>query len=196
MDPPQIIDGKYEVIRPLGAGGMGAVFEARNVQTSRSVAVKVIASALLAKGSDAAARFRREVRATSALVTPHVVTVLDAGTDGATGDPYIVMELLVGEDLKQLVQRLGPIQPDVALRIVAQACAGLRAAHEAGIIHRDIKSANLFLARGGDGDVTIKIVDFGIAKVVAGSGAGGQSTELTHTGSMLGSPRYMSPEQA
>jgi serine/threonine-protein kinase len=193
---PRIIDGKYEVVRSLGTGGMGVVFEARNVHNSRRVAVKVIAAALLAKGTEATTRFKREVKATSALDTPHVVKILDAGMDTAVGDPYIAMELLEGEDLKQLVDRLGPLQPEVALRIVAQACAGLKAAHDAGIIHRDIKSANLFLARDEAGEITVKILDFGIAKVVGDSRTSGQSTELTRTGSMLGSPRYMSPEQA
>ncbi|MEP7121387.1 MAG: serine/threonine-protein kinase [Byssovorax sp.] len=192
----RIIDGKYEVVRCLGEGGMGVIFEAKDVQSSRRVAVKVIAAALLAKGPEAATRFKREMKATIALDTPHIARVLDSGMDPAGGDPYIAMELLEGEDLKQLVERLGPLQPEVALRIVAQACIGLTAAHDAGIIHRDIKSANLFLAHDASGEITVKILDFGIAKVVDSSRAGGQNTDLTHTGSMLGSPRYMSPEQA
>ena len=194
--PPRIIDGKYEVVRSLGTGGMGLVFEATNVHNSRRVAVKVIAAALLAKGAEAATRFEREMKATSGLDTPHVVKILDAGMDTEVGDPYIAMELLEGEDLKQLIERLGPLQPEVALRIVAQACAGLKAAHEAGIIHRDIKSANLFLARDEVGEITVKILDFGIAKVIGEGMKSGHNTELTRTGSMLGSPRYMSPEQA
>ncbi len=192
---PRVIDGKYQLVRELGTGAMGVVYEAKNLDTSRRVAVKVIASSLLAKGPEVASRFRREAKAAGAIETQHVAQILDAGADPSTGDPYIVMELLSGEDLKQLLQRLGPLPPELALRIVAQACVGLKAAHDAGIIHRDIKSANLFLARREDGDITVKIVDFGIAKVVADSGPGGHSTELTHTGSVLGSPRYMSPEQ-
>lgn len=192
---PRIIDGKYQILRELGKGGMGIVYEARNLETSRRVAVKVIVSALLAKGSDATARFKREAKATSAIETQHVAQVLDAGRDPETGDPYIVMELLSGEDLKQLIERLGPLPPDLALRIVAQACVGLQVAHDAGITHRDIKSANLFLARRDGGEITLKIVDFGIAKVVVDHASGGQSAELTHTGSVLGSPRYISPEQ-
>jgi serine/threonine-protein kinase len=193
----RIIDGKYEVVRGLGAGGMGVIFEVKDVRSSRRLAVKVIAAALLAKGPEAAARFKREVKATIALDTPHVVKILDSGMDPAAGDPYIAMELLEGEDLKQLVERLGPLQPEVAFRIIAQACAGLKAAHDAGIIHRDIKSANVFLARDEGGAITVKILDFGIAKVVDDDcRSSGRNTDLTHTGSMLGSPRYMSPEQA
>lgn len=194
MDP-QIIDGRYQVIRELGKGGMGVVYEAKNIETSRRVAVKVIASALLAKGSDATARFKREAKAAGAIETQHVAQVLDAGRDAATGDPYIVMELLLGEDLKQLVERLGPLPPDLALRIAAQACVGLRAAHDSGIIHRDIKSANLVLARREGGELAVKIVDFGIAKVVVDHASQSQSADLTNTGSVLGSPRYLSPEQ-
>src|SRR5688572_6069775 len=159
----RLIDGKYQVVRELGAGGMGAVYEARHVETSRRVAIKIISSSLVARGSDTTARFKREAKAAGAIETQHVSQILDAGCDPATGDPYIVMELLSGEDLKQLVERLGPVPPDLALRIAAQACQGLQVAHNTGVIHRDIKSANLFLARREGEELTLKIVDFGIA---------------------------------
>jgi serine/threonine-protein kinase len=193
---PQIIDGKYQILRKLGQGGMGAVYEAKNLETGRHVAVKVIISELIAQGSDAIVRFKREAKAAGAVDMRHVAQILDAGRDATTGDPYMVMELLSGEDLKQLIRRIGPIAPEVALRITAQACLGLQAAHEAGIIHRDIKSANLYLARRESGEVVVKIVDFGVAKIMAEQASGGDTTDLTRTGAVLGSPRYMSPEQA
>ncbi len=193
---PQIIDGKYQIVRKLGQGGMGAVYEAKNLETGRRVAVKVIISELLAKSSDTIIRFKREAKAAGSIDMPHVAQVLDAGRDSTTGDPYMVMELLSGEDLKQLIHRTGPIAPEVALRITAQACLGLEAAHKAGIIHRDIKSANLYLTRRESGEVVVKIVDFGIAKILAEQTSSGETADLTRTGAVLGSPRYMSPEQA
>jgi serine/threonine-protein kinase len=193
---PQIIDGKYQILHKIGQGGMGAVYEAKNLETGRRVAVKIIISELIAKSPDAIVRFKREAKAAGAIDTPHVAQILDAGRDSTTGDPYMVMELLSGEDLKQLIHRIGPIAPEVALRITAQACLGLQAAHEAGIIHRDIKSANLYLARRESGEVVVKIVDFGIAKIVAEQASSGDTADLTRTGAVLGSPRYMSPEQA
>jgi serine/threonine-protein kinase len=192
-----IIDGKYEVLRQLGAGGMGAVYQARHRTTGRKVAVKVIVPAALAGGVDIIARFQREARASGSIDSPFVVQVLDAGLDPATGAPYMVMECLAGEDVQGAVTRLGPLSSDVLLRITAHACHGLNKAHEAGIVHRDIKSANLFLARreGDTSEIITKILDFGIAKVRANP-LPGEDHKLTKTGSMLGSPVYMSPEQA
>ncbi len=191
------IDGKYEIVRQLGQGGMGAVYEARHRTTGRKVAVKVIVPAALAGGADIITRFEREVRASGAIDSPYVVQVFDAGVDPETGAPYMAMECLHGEDVQHLIQRLGPVPPQLALRICAHACHGLQKAHEAGIVHRDIKSANLFLSRreGDAHELLTKILDFGIAKVRA-SPLTGESHSLTRTGSMLGSPLFMSPEQA
>ena len=191
------IDGKYEVLRQLGQGGMGAVYEARHSSTGRKVAVKVIVPAALAAGVDIIARFQREARASGSIDSPFVVQVLDAGVDSKTGAPYMAMECLSGEDVQAAVARLGPLPPEVVLRITAHACHGLQKAHEAGIVHRDIKSANLFLAHREDdeSELITKILDFGIAKVRA-SPLVGEDHKLTKTGSMLGSPVYMSPEQA
>jgi len=193
----QIIDGKYQIVRMLGQGGMGTVYEAKHTETARRVALKVIAGGLVNNSADTAARFKREAKAAGAIETQHVIQVLDAGSDPITQDPYIVMELLKGEDLKQLVQRVGPIAPELSLRIVGQACVGLQVAHDAGIIHRDIKSANLFLAHRETEEIVVKIVDFGIAKIVEEhAAAAGDKANLTSTGSLVGSPRYVSPEQA
>ncbi len=185
----QTIAGRYQVIGVLGAGGMGAVYEAEHVGTGSRVAVKVI-HAELSRRTEVVARFHREARAASAIETPHIVRVLDSGTDPAS---YMVMELLHGEDLRSVLQRVGKLPPDLALRLVGQASVGLGKAHEAGVIHRDVKPANLFLSRRGD-EITVKVVDFGIAKMMDAELPGGAS--LTRTGGVIGSPVYMSPEQA
>jgi serine/threonine-protein kinase len=144
---------------------------------------------------DHVGRFQREARAAAAIDNDHVARVLDWGTDPLRGTPYMVMEYLEGEDLQALLRRAGALRPETALRILAQACLGVQKAHEARVIHRDIKPANLFLAKTGGGAVVVKILDFGIAKIRPES-EGGETTGLTRTGGMLGSPIYMSPEQA
>ncbi|WP_437564206.1 protein kinase domain-containing protein [Sorangium sp. So ce542] len=190
----EIVDRKYRLTRLIGEGGMGCVYEARQTDSGERVAVKLISSQKRRESGTALGRFQREARAAAGIETPHIVRLLDAGTDPATGSPYLVMEYLHGEDLGQLLHRLGPLRPDVALRIVVQACLGLQKAHEARVIHRDIKPANLFLARSGDGEIVVKLLDFGIAKIKPSEG-GGVTTGLTTTGKMLGSPLFMAPEQ-
>ncbi|MEZ4261471.1 MAG: serine/threonine-protein kinase [Polyangiaceae bacterium] len=196
LSPGQVVDGKYQVVRLLGKGGMGAVYEAVHLGTSRRVAVKVIVSASLANEPDVVTRFQREARASGSIDSLHVVQVLDTGVDPVTNDPYMVMEYLSGQDIHELVRRVGPLPPDLVVRIGAQACLGLQRAHDARIVHRDIKSANLFLSTRDGGEVQVKLLDFGIAKVRAEPMANAESHHLTTTGSMLGSPLYMSPEQA
>jgi serine/threonine-protein kinase len=196
--PPLIgetLDHKYTLVRLLGAGGMGSVYEAREEGTGARVAVKVIHDRLLAPDSGGPSRFRREARAAAAVDSEHIVQVLDAGEDGEKGTPYIALEYLEGEDLQALIDRVGPLRPEAVIRIAGQALTGLQKAHEAGIVHRDVKPANVFLARGEDGAVTVKILDFGIAKILAAPGAAGVTTGVTQTGGFLGSPLYMSPEQ-
>ena len=156
----------------------------------------MIGAHALAVGKEALVRFEREARASGAIDSEHVVQVLDSGIDATTGNPYMVMELLAGEDLHQLLQRTGPLAPEAALRVIAQACIGLQKAHAAGIVHRDLKAANLFLARRDHGGVTVKLLDFGIAKMRADQYAVSDDHGLTRTGAMIGSPLYMSPEQA
>ena len=190
-----IIDSKYQIVRLLGRGGMGAVYEAKHLGTSRRVALKVIVPEALASGSDIVPRFQREARASGAIDSQHVVQVLDTGVDPATKSPYLVMEYLRGEDVLQLIQRLGPLPVDIALRLMAQACAGIDRAHAAGIIHRDIKSANLFVAHREDDDVVVKILDFGIAKVRIDPLTISTNPGITRAGALLGSPLYMAPEQ-
>jgi eukaryotic-like serine/threonine-protein kinase len=194
----RIIDGKYEIVRELSKGGMGAVYEARHLLTRRRVALKLILAETLARknASDALRRFEREARAAGLIESRHVVSVLDTGVDASTNDNYIVMELLSGEDFRQLFRRLGRVPSDLVLSIAFQVCLGLRRAHEQGIIHRDIKAGNIFLARRDDGHVEVKILDFGIAKLRVDPLASHDGHDLTRSGSVLGSPLYMSPEQA
>ncbi|WP_438017529.1 protein kinase [Sorangium sp. So ce315] len=190
------MSGRYTLVRLLGRGGMGAVYEAEDTEQKRRVAVKVMNAEILHRRS-AMGRFEREARAASAIETEHIVRVLDAGVDGKTNAPFLVLELLQGEDLAQLLKRLGPLPPRLALRIVAQACVGLQKAHDAGVVHRDIKPANLFLARREDGPgLLVKVLDFGVAKIRPPHEPHRDTTGLTGSGSMLGTPRYMSPEQA
>ncbi|HTN88848.1 MAG TPA: serine/threonine-protein kinase, partial [Sorangium sp.] len=190
------LNGRYTLGRLLGKGGMGAVYEAVDVALQRRVAVKDIAPEL-AHGRSALGRFEREAKAASAVQTEHIVRVLDAGVDRETGSPFLVMELLRGEDLAELLDRLGPLPPGLALRIVAQACVGLQKAHAAGVLHRDIKPANLFLARREEGGgIVVKLLDFGVAKIRPVHDPRRDTTGLTRSGHVLGTPRYMSPEQA
>ncbi|APR88023.1 Serine/threonine protein kinase [Minicystis rosea] len=191
-----IIGQRYRIVRLVGAGGMGSVYEAVHVASTVHMAMKLI-TAETARNATLVGRFEREARATTTLDTPHIVKVLDTGTDTTTGLPFLVMELLDGEDVSHLVKRLGPLSPSLALRIVAQACLGLQKAHEARIIHRDIKPANLYLARDGGTARTVKLLDFGVAKITRDpDDTETETAGLTSTGSMLGSPLYMSPEQA
>ncbi|HTN82233.1 MAG TPA: serine/threonine-protein kinase, partial [Sorangium sp.] len=185
------LDDRYAIHRLLGQGGMGAVYEARHTGTGRRVAVKVILGQ--AADDELVRRFQREARAVGAVESEHIAQVFDTGRDRETGAPYIAMEFLEGEDVQALIERLGPLPVDLALRVGLQACLGLERAHEAGIVHRDIKPANLFLARKQGGQRVIKLLDFGVAKVADNSlGNGG----MTKSGALLGSPLYMSPEQA
>jgi eukaryotic-like serine/threonine-protein kinase len=194
----QVLDGRYRILREIGQGGMGAVCEAVHLGTDRLVAVKVILNQELARNEQAIERFQREAKAAGRIDTQHIGQVLDTGIDRALDMPYLVMELLNGEDLSQLLKRTGPLAPELALRIAAQACVGLGKAHEAGVVHRDIKPANVFLARRDRGEVVVKLLDFGVAKVKLDTGLGAEegAKELTRTGFVLGSPLYMSPEQA
>ena len=179
---------------------MGAVYAGADTKTGQAVAVKLIQSNIPVHQKDLIARFEREARAAGSMDTEHIARCFGAGSDPISGQPYMVLEYLEGEDLQRVLRRTGPLSPDVALRITAQACEGLRAAHAGGIIHRDIKPANLFLAKRAPGsdERVVKILDFGIAKIIRDPGEeeAAMTGNLTRTGSLLGSPMYMSPEQA
>jgi eukaryotic-like serine/threonine-protein kinase len=190
---PLTIGGKYAVTRLIGKGGMGTVYEAFAVDGVR-VAVKVL-SEELARNETQVARFEREARTVAALDTAHVARVLEAGLDPETKLPFIAMEYLDGEDLREVLRRTYRLPPLVAARVALQACTALQKAHEARVLHRDIKPANLFLACAGSRR-TVKLLDFGIAKTASGMRRESETGSLTHTGGMVGSPQYMSPEQA
>ncbi len=201
----RIIAEKYRLIAPIGRGGMAAVYRAEHVQTGKFVALKLLH---LEEGAAAPgrtdvtdetreliSRFEREARAAGSMETDHIVKVYDAGVDETSGAPYIAMELLEGRDLNQLMKELTVLSPEIAVRIIGQALTGLAQAHQAGIVHRDLKPANIFVDERPTGEVVVKLVDFGIAKVQVTPIATMDTHGLTQTGSMLGTPRYMSPEQ-
>ncbi len=188
-----VIDERYRVERLLGAGGMGAVYACKHVGTGRDCAVKVILAEATHR-PQALERFLREARAQGSVKSPHVVDITDVGKDRTSGSAYMAMEFLSGEDMGKFIETHGRLAPEVVLRIAAQGLTGLVAAHEAGVIHRDLKPANLFMAKTGKGQRTIKLLDFGIAKVLEDDSP--HSGKLTKTGSVFGSPAYMSPEQA
>ena len=189
------IADKYELVRLVGLGGMGAVYEGRNAATLKRVAVKILNSPELAQSPQVVKRFFREARASSVIESDHVVQVFDSGTDPNTGHPYMVMELLNGQDLEHTLQHYGALAPLPAAKLVLQAATGLAKAHEQGIVHRDIKPANLYLTNRENGELVIKILDFGIAKVKM-EALSETASGMTREGSMLGTPLYMSPEQA
>ena len=186
--------GPYEIVAPLGAGGMGEVYRARDTRLGREVAIKVLPAAFAAE-PDRLRRFEQEARATAALNHPNILSVFDVGTH--EGSPYLVEELLEGEPLSERLVH-GALAVPEALRIGMEIARGLDAAHDRGIVHRDLKPANVFLTRDG----TVKLLDFGLAKlVVPPAGAetlAGATTVTEHTvqGAVLGTVPYMAPEQA
>ncbi len=199
LDPTKarkVIDGKYQLVRQLAEGGMGAVYEGRHLGTQRRVAIKLISTERLSTDPEIVSRFRREAMATGAIESQHIAHVLDVGTDPTSDTPYMVMELLVGDDLEQLLSELGALPASLALRIALQAAIGLQKAHEHGVIHRDVKPANIYLAQRDGGERVVKLVDFGIAKVKKDPLSMSRGRAETRPGTMLGSPLYMSPEQA
>ncbi|MEI2624882.1 MAG: serine/threonine-protein kinase [Giesbergeria sp.] len=179
--------GRYELLEEIGEGGMATVFRARDPQLRREVAVKVLFPHL-AKRADVVRRFAREARAAAALEHPNILRVLDVGVpDGtSTAPPYLVMELIRGQSLAEFCQAHGPLPPEHAAAMIAQIADALRLAHAAGIVHRDIKPANVMATRDG----RLLLADFGVAHVAT------DESLVTRTGALLGTPAYMSPEQA
>jgi serine/threonine protein kinase len=183
-----IIDGKYRVVRLVGEGGMGAVYEGQNLRIDRRVAIKVMHASMTADRL-LVQRFEREAQAASKIASSHVADVLDLG-DLPDGDRYMVMEFLDGESLAARLKAKKRMTPVEIAPIAVQLLEGLAKVHEAGILHRDLKPANIFLARAEDGTDFVKILDFGICKMTKGKG------ELsTGVGNLLGTVGYMCPEQ-
>jgi len=184
------IRDRYQLVKPLASGGMGVVFEGVDKSSGERVAVKLMQSELT-DSPEAYQRFRREVTLARTLSSPHLVEVFDGGVLDE-GLPFMVMELLEGQDLDAYLEERGPVPTSEALRLLVDILEGLGAAHAEGVVHRDLKPANIFLpTRGG-----LKLLDFGIAKAFDDAKLPGAETgKLTSTRSVLGSPAYMSPEQ-
>jgi serine/threonine-protein kinase len=183
-----VLAGTFRVTKVLGEGGMGRVYEAEHVRLDRRYALKVIHSDFAGR-EDLLARFDREARAMGRVRSDHVVDVVDV-LRTPDGRPCIAVELLVGRDLEAFLEEKTKLTVREALPLFRQMCRGLAAAHAQGVVHRDLKPSNLFLASDPGGGVTLKILDFGVAKL------GGDDDKLTGTGAIVGTPAYMSPEQA
>ena len=178
---------KYQVVRSIAQGGMGAVYEVIHLETQRKRALKVMLPSVV-NSEELRNRFRAEARVASGIESEHVVETFDAGVDAATGLPFIVMELLRGEDLGKVVAR-GPLPAADVVALLMQASSALDRMHAHGIVHRDLKPENLFITRRDDGSPRLKVLDFGIAKVVEKAAPSATSTRN------MGTPVYMSPEQ-
>ncbi|MBI5515769.1 MAG: serine/threonine protein kinase [Deltaproteobacteria bacterium] len=186
------VAGKYRLERVLGRGGMGVVYEAEHLVTNRKVAIKVMHPEN--QGSEAARRFMNEASAAGRIQHPNVVEVLDAGQDTSDGSLFIVLELLTGIDLATYLLRAGHLSPGETLTVALQVLQALHVAHKAGVVHRDVKPENIFLARQAGGETHVKIVDFGISKAI--NPEKNIALSVTQSNTTVGTPHYMSPEQA
>ncbi|WP_437784774.1 serine/threonine-protein kinase [Sorangium sp. So ce1097] len=179
---------RYRVVRLLALGAMGSVYEVLHIETNRRRALKVM-HAHLFQSEEMRSRFKREAQITADIESEYIVDVFDAGIDEATGMPFLVMELLRGEELGQRLKRLGRLPPGEVATIVQQTASALDRTHAASIVHRDLKPENLFVTQRDDGTPRMKILDFGVAKLLAEGGTAGGVTRS------LGTPIYMAPEQ-
>ncbi len=185
-----VVDGKYRIDAILGRGAMGVVVSATHLDLRETVALKFLNLRVGAKGDDFHLRFRREAQLCAKLRSEHVARVIDVGV-WQERTPYMVMEHLAGHDLSQIIKARGPLPLDVALDYIVQVCVGLAEAHGIGVVHRDLKPSNLFITQRSDGSDLVKILDFGISKWSVEDDIG----ELTQSGVVLGSPKYMAVEQ-
>jgi serine/threonine-protein kinase len=185
-----IIEGKYRITRLLGQGGMGAVYEGENDRIHRKVAIKVLHSSVAAK-ADVVQRFEREAQAAGRIGSEHIVEVLDLG-NLPSGERFMVMEYLDGESLGQRIKKRKRLTPHEVAPIVHQMLEGLAAAHDAGIVHRDLKPDNVYLINTKNQRDFVKVLDFGVSKFSALD----SDMSMTKTGAVMGTPYYMSPEQA
>jgi serine/threonine-protein kinase len=183
-----VFAGRYRIVRCIAAGGMGAVYEVVHLETERRRALKVMLPHIL-QSAELRERFKREARIAAHVESEFIVDVSDAGVDEATQMPFLVMELLRGEELGDRLKRLGRLPPQEVVTYLRQLALALDKTHQASIVHRDLKPENLFLTRNEEGLPRIKILDFGIAKLVA------ESSTIANATRSLGTPLYMSPEQ-
>ena len=187
----QVLAERYQVLRVIGRGGMGAVYEGSHLGLGKRVAIKVLLQKL-AKNQEAIERFHREATNASRIGNDHVADINDIGytPDGRT---FVVMELLEGKTLGRLIQETAPMPAARVVHIIRQVLLGLGAAHDKGVVHRDVKPDNIFLVRAGEDPDYVKILDFGVSKITEGTE---QQLRLTKTGMVVGTPVYMAPEQA
>ena len=189
LEPGITFADRYKVLETLGRGSTGIIYKAMHLFLNRQVALKVLHPQLVAE-AESVSRFRREAEAVSCLSHPNIINIHDFGIT-AQGLPYLVMDYSQGQTFMQRINDNVWLSPGEALPIFIQACDALAHAHSRGVIHRDVKPTNMLLVKGEDGIEKLKIVDFGIAKVMQGP----QSLQITQSGDVLGSPLYMSPEQ-
>lgn len=183
----RIVDERYEVLQLLGEGGMGSVYRVRHRVLGRPLALKVLRPEY-ARDQALAERFVQEARAAAAISHPNVVSITDFGMIGR-GQPYFVMELLEGQTLSSVMRERGPLAPEFVIGVARSVASGLAAAHEVGVIHRDLKPDNIILLGDATAPSALKVLDFGLAKLLGAS-------RLTHDDVVYGTPQYMSPEQA
>ena len=188
-----VIDGRYKVHRVLGGGGMAAVFDGEQTNNGRPVAIKVLPFQMV-QNRESRKRFFNEAKLTAALSDANICSIYDYGTL-EDGRPYYVMERLRGQPLSEQIKEQSVLALLDAVEIVMQVLSGLRAAHHRDIIHRDVKPANVFLHERADGRLQVKLLDFGVAKEVNAATGEPDDTTLTHTGCVMGTPFYLSPEQ-
>jgi serine/threonine-protein kinase len=193
LAPQAVVAGRYRVVREIGQGGMGTVYLVEHVHTGERLALKALRSGAAALGP-AAERFKREARASARIRSEHVVRVIDADVIGDMR--FLVMELLEGYALADLSRARGKLPYPEAIAILAQVAVALDRAHSMGIVHRDVKPENVFVHRRDDGSAIVKVLDFGVAKVLAPGDAGDAAHLSTTTGVVMGTPAYMAPEQA
>jgi len=187
------IDDRYEVLRVLGGGGMAAVFEGEQINNGRPVAIKVLPFPMV-QSRESLQRFFNEAKLTAALTDANICSIYDYGMLD-DGRPYYVMERLRGQPLSEQVKHQDVLALLDAVEITMQVLSGLRTAHKRGIIHRDVKPANVFLHERADGRIQVKLLDFGVAKEIGEPLGSTEDTTLTHTGCVMGTPFYLSPEQ-
>ncbi|MEO6777184.1 MAG: serine/threonine-protein kinase [Kofleriaceae bacterium] len=187
------LEERYQILREVGRGGMGIVYEAEYVELGKRVAIKVMLDKY-ANDDEAITRFKREAFAASRIGNPHIIDVSHIGV-APDGRPFVVMELLDGEPLATILQGTGPMQPWRAIHIMRQVLRAVGAAHAKGIIHRDLKPDNIFLVNRDDEHDFVKLLDFGISKIID-TAEQMAATKLTTTGMVMGTPLYMAPEQA
>lgn len=186
-----ILADRYKILNVIGQGGMGVIFRAEHIKIGRKLAIKVLHPAHITD-EEAVVRFQREAVAAGGLGHPNIIEIIDSGkTD--SGLPYIVMEYLEGRDLSQILEKEAILPYDIIVPILIPVCEALEVAHSAGIVHRDIKPENILISRFGKGKLIVKVLDFGIAKIMESRDK--KSGAITRTGFVAGTPHYMSPEQ-